>query len=204
MSANWFDVVGALAVFGAFLATLWQLYRANADNRMRDRERRAARAVDLYEHMVSGTSVSKAYLELANMLRTSGTAHHGFHTYTVVTDKDFEPGGLLDSESFASANAFSNVYIVMWYFERVNIAFEDGLVDRETLFKLMAYRLWWTCQLLGELEDPAAIGALKSLGRQAEGWGEENGLLASWLVGCAVDFDGRAPKVLRDAPSSST
>lgn len=197
ISVNWFDVVSAIAVFGAFLATLWQLYRTNADNRTRDRERRSASAVALYEQLGSGTAVSEAYLDLANTLRSDGTARYGYHTYTTVSDKDFERGGLLDSESPESASAFSNVYKVMWYFERVYVALEDDIVDRDTLFRLMAYRIWWTSQLLGRLEDPAAISALKNLGRLAEEWGDRNGLLPSWLSRCSVDFDGRAPRDLR-------
>jgi hypothetical protein len=71
--------------------------------------------------MVSGTEVSEAYLERESMLRSAGTARHGFHTYTVVSDKDFEPGGLLDAESTVGGSATANVFTVMWRFGRMNV-----------------------------------------------------------------------------------
>lgn len=193
---NLLGLIDSIGITGALLAALWQLYRANRDNRQRDADRRTERSLALYEAVVAEGSTYEAFHRLSVFLRREGTRMVGATTWRLLQDHDLEPGGLLDPSDRHNETPFADLYSVLWFFERVEISLDKGLVDREVLMQTLGFHFWWWGQLLCHLHGPKASSAIHHLSVEAQEWASAKGHLHDWRRRCQHDFDGQEAQKL--------
>lgn len=189
----WFELINAVSVAGALVAAAWQVSRSVRDARARDQDRRTERALELYQDVVADGATAEAFHRLSVQLRHSGSRAHGFTTWHLLSDDDFDAGGLLDPAQDGKPSPFADLYSVLWYFERVENSLTFGLVDREVLFSTIGFHCWWWAQLLQDVRRPKASHSVRRLGAQVEEWGTANGQHAAWSEHCTDDFGGHGP-----------
>lgn len=208
-----FGGVESVATTGALLAAIWQLRQGLRDGRARDDDRRTERALALYEDVVAESATYEAFHRLSVLLRRRGSADFGTTTWHVLSDADLSSGGYLDPAEVDSAQAFADLYAVMWFFERCEASLDRGLVDHEVLMSTLGFHFWWWGQLLARLVGPKATQAVHGLAADAERWATANGALTDWRARCATDFaggpgrslvHGRSTEVRRDDRSAVT
>lgn len=196
--AEWLNSAGVL---GALIFTGYQTRRSMVESRSRSASERVARALDLYRDLVVDGDTADAFHRLSNLLRMEGTRKCGTVSWMLLCDADLERGGFLDCPDDAVNTPFRDVYQVLWFFERAEIALEADLVDPEMFQKTIGYHCWWWAQILRDFEAPKAAQAVHKLGSLAERSAVEGELLDGWVERCLTDFGGSGPIALNAHPS---
>lgn len=192
-----FDFISSLATAGALLAALWQLRSGVLDARERDEARRVERALELHEDVVAEGATYEGFHRFSVFLRRIGTQTHGLTTWHVVSDADLLTHGCLDPDDPTREQPFADLYTVLWFFERCQLALERRLVDQEVLMVTLGFHFWWWGQLLRDLRGPKASVAIHDLSQQAADWAAADGRLDDWYDRCLTDFAGSTPLPVR-------
>jgi len=192
------DIINAAGVIGALGVAGYQTRRLVLDARSRDEDVRTERALSFYRDLVVDGDTAQSFHRMSVLLRRTGTAAHGFTTWSVIGDEALQRGGLLDPEDSALEGPFQDLYQVLWFFERVDRALQFGLVHEDVLFSTVGFHCWWWGQLLRRLDGPKAAKSIRELGPRAARWAARNDELDRWLEHCPSDFDGGAPVMPAD------
>lgn len=190
MEANWVPSIEAAAVVGALLLSGYQTRRLAKDSRHRDEERRIELALNFYRDLVVDGDTAKAFHRLSVRLRKVGTAKFTAMTWYLPDDSDLQPGGLMDPNAEGEGVLFADLYRVMWYFERANIALVHGLIDRDVFFEAAGFHVWWWNQILRSVREPKAMSSLRALAEAVEEWALNKEQLHDWKARCETDFAG--------------
>lgn len=196
---EWFGPIESLATVGALVAVLWQLRQSVNDGRRRDEDHRVERALTLHEQLVAEGATQEGFHRLSVLLRRLGTAECGTSTWHVLSDTDLERGGCLDPHREDREQAFADLYAVMWYFERCQLALDRHLVSEDVLMSTVGFHFWWWGQLLRNLRGPKATQSVARLAEIARGWSANAGVIGDWHNRCATDFQG-GPAIYRQEP----
>lgn len=183
-------MLSSIATAGALLAALWQLRMGVLDGRQRDTDRRVARALTLYQDIVAEGATHEGFHRLSVLLRRLGSGEHKITTWHVLQNGDLGSGGCLDPADASREQAFADLYAVMWFFERCEIALERGLVDRHVLFQTIGFHFWWWGEVLRDLTDPKASDSVHRLAARSREWAAQSGVLHDWERRCISDFAG--------------
>ena len=189
----WFTVINAIGVVVAIGGAAFQTRRLVVDARKRDTDRRTERALELYRDLVVEGDTARAFESVSVMLRKEGGKRFGVTTWFVMSDAEFDDGGLLDPSVEGGAEIFQNFYRVLWYFERVESALHFRLIEPEVLHRSIGFHAWWWGSLLRNVHAPKAVEALHELAPNAAQWAIDNGEYPRWLDRCATDFNGGPP-----------
>lgn len=192
----WTDYVTALGVAFAVVTGTIQIRRVVQDARQRDADRRTERALELYRDLVVEGDTAKAFECVSVMLRKEGARRFGKTTWFVMTDAEFDDGGLLDPSVDGGAVIFQDFYRVLWYFERVENALHFALIEPEVLFRSIGFHCWWWGSLLRDITAPKAAAALHDLAPLAAAWARGNDEYDRWVDRCRTDFNGGPPAQL--------
>ena len=195
----WFDYVNSVGIVGALAVAAYQTRQLVSDARARDRDRRTERALELYRDLVVDGDTANAFHRLSVLLRHEGSRRFGITTWYVMTDGEFEAGGLLDPSSTGMNTPFEDFYRVIWYFERVENSLRFKLVEPDVLFHAVGFHCWWWNQLLGEIKAPKASRGLRSVAEDATSWAKVQGIHDDWLTHCSTDFNGSCQPALPSA-----
>lgn len=190
------DLITQIGTFVAIIVALVQLSISIRDGRSRDQLRRREHALALYTEAVSATETSNAFHRLSGELRRAGSRQHGTVTWRLIRDEDFDAGGFFDPNDPDAEQRFSDIYTVLWFFERVRHAVDGDIADREVTFETLGFRLWWWGQLLVGLKRLTAVGAVHQLSVLAQDSARESGQLAVWVQNCSSDFAAANPVIL--------
>ena len=101
---------------------------------------------------------------------------------------------ILGGRNFTNDRLFADLYTVMWFFERAEVALNRRLVDRDALMATLGFHCWWWGQVLLELRGPKAVAAVHQLADDAGRWARSQGVMADWEARCTTDFAGGGPK----------
>ena len=123
------------------------------------------------------------------LLRHRGAEEYGITTWFVMTDAEFETGGMLDPSLTGLETPFEDFYRVIWFFERADNALKFNLLSHEVFFRTVGFHCWWWGQLLNKINTPKAMKSLRELAPQATEWAKRDGVYKSWLSHCATDFN---------------
>lgn len=192
----WFNYVNAVGVVVALGLSAFQTRRLVLDARKRDADRRTERALELYRDLVVEGDTAKAFESVSVMLRKEGARRFGVTTWFVMTDAEFNDGGLLDPSLDGGAEIFQDFYRVLWYFERVESALYFSLIEPEVLFRSIGFHCWWWGSLLKDIAAPKAVAALHELAPLAAAWARTSGEYDRWVDRCRTDFNGGPPAQL--------
>lgn len=192
-----FEFINSVGTFGALCAAVWQLWRGRKDARARDGDRRVERALEMFDDVVAGGETAEAFHRLSVALRAHGSERHGVSTWHRLQDSDLTAGRFLDAEREERDRLFADLYTVLWFFERVDIALQRQLVDDDVLMQTLGFHFWWWGQVLLNLDGPKASASIHRLSLAAERWAAGNGMLDDWHRRCLTDFDGSGPKQRR-------
>ena len=201
----WLELTNAVGIVGALLVAAWQTYRSAQDARKRDEDARTERALAFHNDLVFDGETAAGFHRLSVLLRNRGSERHGSTTWLLLSDEDFHAGGILDPCAEGSKTAFQDLYLVLWFFERVETALKYGLVNEQVLFDTIGFHCWWWDQMLRHVHAPKATGAIHSLGPRVTSWAEREDKHELWVSRCMTDFGGGAPmQVAREAHAEST
>ena len=126
-------------------------------------------------------------------LRHLGSEKYGFTTWVRLSDIDFQTGGILDPNKTGADVPFEDLYRVLWFFERVEIALDRKIVKPDVLMQTIGFHCWWWNELLAHIEAPKATAALRSIGPTAREWAANTRQLDDWVSRCKTDFNGGGP-----------
>ncbi len=200
---GWVDVVNAVGVVGALGVGAYQLRTFAVEGRQRDADRRIERSLELYEDVVVGGDTAEAFHRLSVLLRHRGTEQFGRTTWLILTDDDFDPGGVLDPSATGVGTPFADFYRIIWFFERAENALDFGLLNEDVFFRTTGFHCWWWGQLLGQVSAAKAMKSLRGLAPRAEQWARTEGLLESWMSHCLTDFNGGPAAVAGAGPKQT-
>jgi hypothetical protein len=190
---GWFDYINSAGIIGALILGALQTRKLGKEARARDADRRIERALEFYRDLVVDGDTANAFHRLSVMLRHKGTKVFRRTTWFVMTDQEFEAGGLLDPSATGINTPFEDFYRVIWYFERVDNALQFGLVNPDVFFRTVGFHCWWWGHLLGQIKSPKAIRSLHQLGPRAAEWAQREQLFETWWSHCVTDFNGGPP-----------
>ena len=187
------DLITQIGTFVALLVAIVQLSISIRDGRSRDRLRLREHALALYTEAVSATETSNAFHRLSGDLRRAGSRAEGIVTWRKIRNEDFDGGGFFDPNDPESEQRSSDVYTVLWFFERVRYAVSNDVADRAVTLETLGFRLWWWGQLLQELDRLTAVGAIHDLSVMAQESASASRQMELWQRTCATDFEGGPP-----------
>lgn len=190
---NWFNLINSVGIMGALLVGVYELRRTAREARARDEDRRVERSLELHKDAATEGETAEAMNRLSALLRSTGSGEFGSTTWHLLTDEDFSTGGVLDPSEPASQSAWQDLYRVLWFFERLAIARNRGLVNESVLFESLGYHCWWWAQLLRHVQGPKAARFLHALGPPAEEWARREGWYDHWYRSSESDFGGGPP-----------
>lgn len=189
-----FELINAMGIIGALGVGAFQTWRAAQDARERDEDQRTERALELYRDLVVEGDTAAAFHRLSLALRRRGTECFGVTTWLLLSDEDFNSGGILDPMAAGSDSPFEDLYRVLWYFERVEVALHHHLVNEDVLMRTIGFHCWWWGELLRDVRAPKATAAIQALAPRAERWARSSGDYTNWIGRCASDFGGSGPR----------
>lgn len=192
-SMNILDILQSVGVAGALIFSGAQTELLRRDANKRTRERREESALELHRDFTVDGEAAAASRRLSISLRAKGTAKYGATTWLTLSDADLQHGGGLDHSSSGNEQDYADLYRILWFLERVYTTEELNLIDRDLLFQLAGFNIWWWNQILRGIRSPTVMVKVVSLAISVEEWATPLGKLDEWSQSCESDFDNGGP-----------
>jgi hypothetical protein len=201
---NILALVETVALLGALIFSALQTLLLRRDQNERMRQRREEAALELHHDLAIDGEAAAAFRRLSVSLRAAGMSKYHTATWLTLSDRDREPGGMLDHSSPGNEQNYADLYRVLWFFERAYTFAKLDLVDADLLFSLAGFHIWWWNQILREVRQPTVMEKVIDLGIKAEAFAQRDNRLSNWQQRCSSDFNNAGPLRLQTTVGPSS